>query len=243
MTSIREDRGEEGGRRLLLLDTCGSEATVALAEGERVLEQRIFSGRRASEELIGVIADLLPQQGWRLRDLDALVVVRGPGSFTGVRVGLSAAKGLVEVSSLALLAVSRLEVLAGRVPRDTGRAPQDVVAMLEAGRGEVFWAQVRAGRTVEQGVSERGWVVEHARALGLGMVCEEGSAGELSGVAVLEAPRITAADAVPLALARAAKGEIADPLLLDALYLHKTEQETIERQRRHRAARVTEAGV
>ena len=218
----------------MLLDTCSSEASVALAIAGRVIEERAFAGRRASEELVQVIGELLAQHGWRLRDLDALVVTRGPGSFTGVRVGLSAAKGLAEASMLPLIALSRLEVLAACVPHD-------VVAVLEAGRGEVFWAQVSAGRTVEQAVSPRAWAVGHAQALGLPIICEEGSGTLLPEGAAHEVPALRATDAVPLALQRMAEGALDDPLLLDALYLHKTEQETLDRQQRHREARAAEA--
>lgn len=235
MLDAANQPGKDGRPRLLLVDTCGGMATVALADGEEVLAQHSFAGRRASEDLIEVIAGLLAQCGWRLRDLDALVAVRGPGSFTGVRVGMSAVKGLSEARALPLIALSRLEVLAARMP-------QDVIAVLEASRGEVFWAQVRAGRTVEQAVSARAWVVEHAKALGLAIVCEEGCGSALSGGLVQEVPVLTAADALPLALRRMAEQMFDDPLLLDALYLHATEQETLERQRRHRDLRAAEAG-
>ncbi len=212
------------GPRLLLIDTCGSEATVALAAGREVVEERVLPGRSASEALVSVIAGVLATQGWRVADLHAVVVVRGPGSFTGVRVGLSAAKGLAEASGLRLLALSRLEVLAAKVSGD-------VIAVLQAGRGEVFWAEVVAGVTREQGVASREWVEAQARSLGLPLVCEAGMMTEVAAVEVREVTAVVAADGIALALERLAGGAVEDAGLLDALYLHKTEQETLDRQR------------
>ena len=224
----------EGDIRLLLVDTCGSEATLALAQGESVVAQRGLPGRSASEGLIEAIGELLREQGWRLRELDALVVVRGPGSFTGVRVGLSVAKAMAEACSLPLIAMSRLEVLAGD---DVSAA---VVALL-AGRKEVFWAYRAQGEVVEQGVALPGWVAEYANLRGLPVRCERGEESSFAGAEVLEVEPLTAATALPLARRRMAQGVFDDPLLLDALYLHKTEQETLERQRKHRAERVSGA--
>src|SRR5690349_5180126 len=101
--------------RLLLIDTCGAEGSVALAEVEgtpRVVASEVLPGRSASERLVPVIRTLMETEGWDLRDLAAIGVVHGPGSFTGVRVGLSAAKGLSEAGQVPLVAVSRLALLA-----------------------------------------------------------------------------------------------------------------------------------
>src|ERR1700712_3943639 len=101
--------------RLLLIDTCGATGTVALADTALsipIAATEILPGRSASEQLIPVIRTLLEAQGWKVNELTAMVVVNGPGSFTGLRVGLSAAKGLSEASGVPLIAISRLAVLA-----------------------------------------------------------------------------------------------------------------------------------
>ena len=118
--------------RVLLIDTCGAAGSVALAQGERVLAEASLPGRTASAQLLASVRGLLADAGWALAELDAIGVVSGPGSFTGVRVGLAAAKGLCEALGLPLAAVSRLEVLA----EQAGEA--DAVAVLDAGRGEVY---------------------------------------------------------------------------------------------------------
>lgn len=233
MPELRECAAPGDDGRLLLLDTCGSEATLALALGDEVVAQRALPGRSASEGLIDAIGELLREPGWRLRELDALVVVRGPGSFTGVRVGLSAAKAMAEACHLPLIAVSRLEVLAGA----TGSA----VVVLPAGRSEVFWAHSAAGVLLEQGVALPEWVAVYAAERGLSVVCDLGQQSSFAAGEVLEGPQLTAAAALPLARRRWTQRAFDDPLLLDALYLHKTEQETLERQQKHRADRAVGA--
>ena len=98
--------------RLLLIDTCGTVGSVALATEGGVVARAEMAGRSASERLVAVVREMLAAAGWSLRELTAIVVVSGPGSFTGVRVGLSAAKGFSEAAGVPVVAISRLGVLA-----------------------------------------------------------------------------------------------------------------------------------
>lgn len=118
--------------RLLLIDTCGETAGVALSVGDQVLIAEDLARGTASAEIVSAVRRLLLQAGWQLQDLHAVGVVTGPGSFTGIRAGLAAAKGLCEATGLPLAAVSRLEVLADAA------SLQDGFAALDAGRGEVY---------------------------------------------------------------------------------------------------------
>src|SRR6516165_9388449 len=85
---------------VLAVDTCGPSGSVALArcgaEGVSVLDQMELAGKSYSATLIIAIEALLKKGGIGIEELSAIVVVNGPGSFTGVRVGVSAVKGLVE---------------------------------------------------------------------------------------------------------------------------------------------------
>src|SRR5579863_8249332 len=86
---------------LLGIDTCGPTGSVALGrrtgEAIEILEQIELEGRSYSATLVAAVGELLAHAGAQLSELEAIVAVNGPGSFTGVRVGLSAVKGLAEV--------------------------------------------------------------------------------------------------------------------------------------------------
>ena len=89
---------------LLSLDTCGTTASVALGIAEtnkvEIVARAELAVRTYSARLIPEISGLLESRQATLRDIEAIVVVNGPGSFTGIRVGLSTAKGLSEGTRL-----------------------------------------------------------------------------------------------------------------------------------------------
>ena len=126
--------------RLLLIDTCGETAGVALSAGDQVLIAEHLARGSASAEIVSAVRRLLLQTGCQLQDLHAVGVVTGPGSFTGIRAGLAAAKGLCEATGLRLAAVSRLEVLADAASLEDG------FVALDAGRGEVYVREQPSGR-------------------------------------------------------------------------------------------------
>ena len=135
--------------RLLLIDTCGEVGSVALSEGETIAASETLPERGSSSALLPAITRLLQAKGWALSKLDGIGVVAGPGSFTGVRVGLAAAKGLCEAASLPLAAVSRLAVLA------EAAALVDGYAVLDAGRGEYYVRIVRPGEEAQDALCHR----------------------------------------------------------------------------------------
>ena len=135
---------------LLVTDTSGRNGTVALARaGNRdqidVLEVVPLAGGMFSAQLVPQISALLQKHGLNKTDLDGFVVVTGPGSFTGLRVGLAAIKALAEILQKPIAAVSLLELVA-IASRSQGR----VVAVLDGGRGEVFFGAYEiAGDSVQ----------------------------------------------------------------------------------------------
>ena len=118
--------------RVLVIDTCGEVGSLALGEGGPIAGSETVPARGASSALLPAVRRLLQAKGWVLGDLDGIGVVSGPGSFTGVRVGLAAAKGLCEAAGLRLVGVSRLAVLAESAELTEG------CAVLDAGRGELY---------------------------------------------------------------------------------------------------------
>ena len=129
---------------VLAIDTCGSSGTVALTDLENgtmtvtCISQAELGGRAAAAQLMPAIDRMLREAALDLRALRTILVVNGPGSFTGIRVGLSTAKGLAHATGVPIVSISRLAVLAS-----LGDMQQDSLALLDAGRNE-FYAR-RAG--------------------------------------------------------------------------------------------------
>jgi tRNA threonylcarbamoyladenosine biosynthesis protein TsaB len=213
--------------RLLVIHTAGAEGTVALAsrvgDAVRVVAAAVLPGRSASERLVAEVRRLLEGAGWRLAELAAVVVVHGPGSFTGVRVGLSAAKGLVEAGGVALIAVSRLALLAAAA------GPGVVHAVLDAGRGEFYYGLYEDGVGLREALLTGAEVVAAAAGSGRVVACEAKVAEGLGGLEILMVDEPLAAAAVPIALARLAAGAVDDAAVVDANYLRRTDFEIQQR--------------
>jgi tRNA threonylcarbamoyladenosine biosynthesis protein TsaB len=122
---------------LLIVDTSGKSGFVALAraeeEGIELIEEVPLAGGTFSAQLVPQIAGLLANHGFSKTDIGAFVAVAGPGSFTGLRVGLAAIKALAEILRKPIVPVSLLEVIAL-----AGHVDGKVLAALDAGRGEVY---------------------------------------------------------------------------------------------------------
>jgi tRNA threonylcarbamoyladenosine biosynthesis protein TsaB len=143
---------------LLATDTSGRSGSIALARGDangscEVIEVVPLAGGTFSAQLVPQIAALLAKHGFGKHDVGAFAVASGPGSFTGLRIGLAAIKGLAEILEKPIAAVSLLEAVA------VGAQVQGrVLALLDAGRGDVYCgeyevagesARVRAERLVK----------------------------------------------------------------------------------------------
>jgi tRNA threonylcarbamoyladenosine biosynthesis protein TsaB len=138
---------------ILGIDTSGKSGGITLADGDarsfRVLESCPIAGGTFSAQLVPTIAALLGRHGFVTKDVDGFAVASGPGSFTGLRVGLSAVKGLAEVLEKPIVTVSLLEALAS-CSDHRGR----VAAALDAGRSEVFWGLYQVSSDKASKVSE-----------------------------------------------------------------------------------------
>jgi tRNA threonylcarbamoyladenosine biosynthesis protein TsaB len=212
--------------RLLLINTAGGEGSVALADTEvarAIVATESLPGRTSSERLVPAIRRLMEERGWRLGKLAAVVVVHGPGSFTGVRVGVSAAKGLSEAGGVPLVAVSRLALVANAVGDGAGV----VQAVLDAGRGEFYFGEYEGRRLLREELASGERLKEVLRGAGA-VTCEEKVVEVMVGLG-LTAPQLvaepSAGDALVFALERIAAGEFDDAALLDANYLRRTDAE------------------
>ena len=213
--------------KILLIDTCGATGSIALAETERspaLIASACFPGRTASERLVATIKGLTASNEINLQSLDVIAVVHGPGSFTGVRVGLSAAKGLCEALSLPLIAVSRLAVLASRAESPHTAAP--VYALLDAGRGEFYSGLYADGLCLREALlSREEFLAEFNSAAAQLVVCEPSVAESLAALAPQLAAEPTVEDALPLILRRLEQRVFDDAATIDANYLRRTDAE------------------
>jgi tRNA threonylcarbamoyladenosine biosynthesis protein TsaB len=204
--------------RFLLIHTAGGEGSVALAD-EGIVAAEVLPGRSSSERLVPAVRRLMEASGWTLGDLTAIAVVHGPGSFTGVRVGLSAAKGLSEASGVGLIAVSRLALVAA-----AGADGGTVHAVLDAGRGEFYYGEYVERRCVREGLLS-GDEVRVAVTGGAVVVCEAKVAEALVDVHPRVVAEPLAEDLLPFAVERVAAGDFDDAALVDANYLRRTDAE------------------
>lgn len=129
---------------LLAVDTSSGQGSLALARDDGWCAVASLPGEWKSTTLHAEIARLLGRHGLKSRNLDGYAVANGPGTFTGLRIGLTAVKALAEVHGKPIITVSTLEVLAA-TGRDTLSAQFSggLAALLDARRGQIFGALFR----------------------------------------------------------------------------------------------------
>ncbi len=122
---------------LLAIDTAGPSCAVAVARDNTILAQISEEiGRGHAERLMPMIEAVLGEAAVAFRDLEGIAVTTGPGSFTGVRVGIAAARGLALALDIPPIGIGSLDALAFPVTR--ARDAGTVVAVLDARRDEVY---------------------------------------------------------------------------------------------------------
>ena len=126
--------------RILALETATLAGSVALLDGSRVVGESLLDiALTHSERLMAMVDRLLKDCGWSVSALDGLAVSIGPGSFTGLRIGIATAKGLALALGLPVAAVPTLDALAWNLPF----AGTPVCPLLDARKGEVYLALYR----------------------------------------------------------------------------------------------------
>ncbi len=205
-------------KRVLAIDTCGSEGSVQLFDSTsgHVLGEATLPGRETQEKLLPAVESVLAGAGCAPSGLSTLAVVSGPGSFTGVRIGLAAVKGLAEALDLPVVAVSRLVVLANSL---SAHGPAYVYALLDAGRGEVYCAA--QGR---ESISPAAPVLARVREGDVVAVLEPALLERFPGAVLVSFSEYQRSFRTEVQRAIDA-GEYADVVLLDANYLRKPDAE------------------
>ena len=212
------------GAPILAIDTCGPSGSVALGRlagrDLEVLGHAELEGRTYSATLVAAVRDLLASAKIGLRDLGGIVVINGPGSFTGVRVGLSAVKGLAGAHDTPVVAFSRLLVLS----RKAG-VPSSA---LDAHRGEIFLRLERTGGDPREMLAGPAELANEQPPLRIA-VCDDASAQILAtawpDTQLVKVAPPTAADALRLGESRLVTGIYADLALLDGHYLRRSDAE------------------
>ena len=135
--------------KILAIETVGRTGSVAALDGERVLaELALESQRRSAQMLAPTMAQLLAEIGWQPRDVQLVAVAEGPGSFTGLRIGVTTAKAFAYAVGCEIVGVPTLLAIAWRAPQAVSR----LTVVLDAERRELFVGSYERGPSGEMTV-------------------------------------------------------------------------------------------
>jgi tRNA threonylcarbamoyladenosine biosynthesis protein TsaB len=218
---------------LLVTDTSGKNGSVALVRVEpdphtiEAIEVASLTGGMFSAQLVPQIAALLSNHGFRKTDIDAFVVVSGPGSFTGLRVGLAAIKGLAEVLRKPIVPVSLLELVAV-----ASRAEGKVAAALDAGRGEVYVGEYEvsgeSATIVRERLLTKDEFLSAAQHATVATPDEKlAAAARNAGLSVCSVASPRATEIARLGWRKLQAGETVTPEQLEANYIRRTDAEIL----------------
>ena len=219
--------------RALAIETSGRIGSIALArDGTVVAADHFPHGLRHSAETLPRIDALCRGQGWSAADLDEVYVSVGPGSFTGLRIGVTLAKALAMATGARLVAVPSVDVLARNAPGGAA----NVVVVLDAKRGQVYAARFSVSADGRWRTEEAGAIDAFAAVLArsprpvhlVGDGVPAGT-GHVDDVGVLVTPaeawRPRAEVVAALGHAEARAGAFADPDALTPTYMRRPEAE------------------
>jgi tRNA threonylcarbamoyladenosine biosynthesis protein TsaB len=215
---------------ILSIDTSGKNGSVALARGDAERFELIASspveGGTFSAQLIPQIARLLSENNLKKSEIEGFATATGPGSFTGLRIGLTAVKGLAEILQKPIAAVSVLEacVLKAEIKYDDAR----VFAALDAQRNEVYLGEYMLDRGVAARIDDL--LVSRdeflARVQGKVAVTPDEELAHIARSAdVLRIERPNSADVACIGLQKIARGETISVEELDANYIRRSDAE------------------
>lgn len=192
--------------KILALDTTTRLASMAITEDDGVIEEMILEpGDGFDHILFGEIEGLLARNQLQLADIDGFASASGPGTFTGVRVCLTAVKGLAEAMSRRVVAVSNLKAMAYFAAAEL-RAP-----WMDARRGEIYGAVYNSRLELVQEevvMKQEAWL-----------------ASLPEGVELISEPRPLAAAIGKIASREFAAGRALDPAAVDANYVRRCDAE------------------
>lgn len=214
---------------ILAADTSGKYGSIALARGNpdgscEVLEVTPLAGGTFSAQLVPQIAALLSKHGFHKQDIGGFAVASGPGSFTGLRVGLAAIKALAEVLAQPIGVVSLLQAVA-----EAGRAEGMILAALDAGRNEVYVGEYEKDASGVRVIRER--LVPHEEltaSAGQKLLTPDRSVADAArahGLVVEEVDRPRSNTIARLGWKKILSGDTVLPEALEANYIRRSDAE------------------
>jgi tRNA threonylcarbamoyladenosine biosynthesis protein TsaB len=220
---------------IISLDTSGRNGSAVLCRGDansfETLQLTTLEGGTYSARLAPTIDDILQHNRLSLTDIDGFAVVSGPGSFTGLRVGLATVKGLCEVVHKPLAIVSMLEAITIAHASDG----QTVTAILDAGRGEVYIGE-SAGSTSpkREYIAKLTSFAEETHEAGELLTPDKAVADFLGlrNVAVRLVAPVQADGIGRIGLRKLLAGEVADHATVDVNYIRRSDAEIFSAPKR-----------
>ncbi|HEY1657302.1 MAG TPA: tRNA (adenosine(37)-N6)-threonylcarbamoyltransferase complex dimerization subunit type 1 TsaB [Candidatus Sulfotelmatobacter sp.] len=225
---------------ILAIDTSGKNGSIALARAGdnsgddsdiEVLETVPLTGGTFSAQLIPQISALLAGQEFDRFAIGAFAVASGPGSFTGLRVGLAAVQALAEITERPIAPVSLLEVCAF-----ISGAQGTIMAALDAGRGDIYVGEYEL--PAKPGVTPREYLLSgnefRSQSAGWQVVTPDSTiaaSARAAGASVTTIPPISAAAVAQLGWRRFRMGKTVTPDKLEANYIRRTDAEMLEKIR------------
>ncbi|MDB5173716.1 MAG: hypothetical protein JWN51_2489 [Phycisphaerales bacterium] len=221
--------------RGLAIETSGRLGSVAIAEdGVVVAEDTFAHGLKHAAEMVPRIDALLKSHGWAPADVREIYISVGPGSFTGLRIGVTLAKTLAFATGAKIVAVPTVQVLARNAPAEA----RDVVIVLDAKRDQIFTARLHRENSDQWAIAEPAHLGSLAEMLcrsprpvyliGEGIPYHEKflPTGDASAIVTpAELWRAGAATVAGIGYAMALAGEFTDPQKLTPLYIRRPEAE------------------
>jgi tRNA threonylcarbamoyladenosine biosynthesis protein TsaB len=221
-------------RIALAIETSARVGSIAAVEdGHVVAEEQFEHGLQHAAQIVPIIDRLCRARGWSPRDVEELYVSAGPGSFTGLRIGITLAKTLALASGVKLVAVPSVRVLVENAPADA----RHVIIVLDAKREQIFTARFERGTDgwIEREPTQLSSLIEMldrsprpVHLLGEGIPYHERFIAKGASdviVTPIELWRPRAGVVAMLGEVMARKGEYADPDRLTPIYIRKPEAE------------------
>jgi tRNA threonylcarbamoyladenosine biosynthesis protein TsaB len=215
--------------RILAIDVTGTFGSIALYEGGLIEEIPLYEPDGYGHVLFGYLDRQLKRHGWDVTSVRCFAAANGPGSFTGVRIGLAAVKGLAEATGAHAIGVSNLQALAAfgtMIPR---------AALMDARRGEVYAATYDAelGELSPQVVMPFPAWLSSLPAGPREFISPDASAfrSALGNKVHIVERRSIASAVARIAADRLAAGDPGDPVVLDANYVRRSDAELLWRDK------------